>query len=128
MLGWTLRKKKRHTDQEKEIRKLRDLILAELGHVTEAQQEFLEQRFVNRYVDAVGNAPWLGRGAAALKLSVATFGLISAGIGAFNADIRTLLLWQVVTIFLGILVGVLTAVDQAWKPLLRHANQRQVER
>lgn len=61
-----------------------DLILAELGVAkTEAQQEFLGHRFVQRYVEAVDSAPWLGRGAAALKLTVATSRVVDLAWDAF---------------------------------------------
>jgi hypothetical protein len=124
--GWFQR---RHATIKEEMDEVERLILAALGPAaTEAQKEFLEYRFKRRYVNAVQKAPWFGRIAGALKMTAGTAGLASAGIGALNESIRTMLVWQVTTILLGILVGALTTLDQIWKPSVRHSNYRQTER
>ena len=107
---------------------MKGLILTKLGNAaTDADREFLDYRFKRRYRNAVKAAPKFGRRAAALKIGAATLGLASAAIGALGDNIRTDLGIQITVVAIGVLVGVLAALDQTWKPGVRHANFRQTQ-
>jgi hypothetical protein len=124
-LRWALNRF-RHRSAHEEMDEVRGLILAKLGSgATAAHREFLDYRFKRRYLHAVDEAPWFGRGAGMLKIVAAICGFVSAGIVGLNENLGTDA--EVTVIVLGVLVGALTTIDQTWKPGVRHANLRQTE-